>query len=222
MRLLDRASRANPTEFRLSLAGALAVLCVISIVAVLLFFSAEETWQLPLRSTRPVSQYLVFCWRRNWMLTNVRQNFAKEAGFCLDCCWRGLKRRQAAEAWLQHPCPFPHWAAVHNTAILYSFAADLYARMLKRIVVVKAYTSCRFHIVSMVLFFGKARLIRSFRRPFAFLAVIQKVILHIVVLRYSIALHTSHWRHFNICCPKRDAGWQRHLYLFLACWFSMV
>lgn len=116
----------------------LAVLCVISIVAVLLFFSAEERWQPPLRWTRPVSQYLVFCWRRKWMLTNVRQNFAKEAGFCLDCCWRGLKRRQAAEAWLQHPCPFPHWAAVHNTAILYSFAANLYARMLRRIVVVKA------------------------------------------------------------------------------------
>lgn len=32
-----------------------AVLCVTSIAAVLLFFSAEETWQLPPPSTRPVS-----------------------------------------------------------------------------------------------------------------------------------------------------------------------
>lgn len=39
--------------------GSLAVLCVISIAAVLLFFFAEETWQLPLRSTRPVSQHPV-------------------------------------------------------------------------------------------------------------------------------------------------------------------
>ncbi len=62
------------------------------------------------------------------------REYGEGSWFCSDCCWRGLKRPQAAEAWLQHPSPFPHRAALLSAAILHSFAANLCPRMIKRLV----------------------------------------------------------------------------------------
>lgn len=70
-----------------------AVLCVISIAAVLLSFSAEETWQLPPRSTRPVSERPV---RMDAMFPVVVEN--------IEYRRQGRRRRRRRSSWFCSGC----------------------------------------------------------------------------------------------------------------------
>lgn len=129
---MDRVLRANPNgASTVSSGGALqAVLCVISIAVLFRVVSpsSEETWQLPQRSTRPVSPHLGgarcrFFLRRFYTTVGLK----RAECFCSGLLWRrragaATGRRSLASS-IHAPSPnAPSRCFAHNAAILYTLS----------------------------------------------------------------------------------------------------